>query len=89
MSTSRHFVLVHTQVNRNIFTIFHRQLFCWLDQWYGMTMEDIRELEEKTKRELDEVSLSEHAAVISIFESDTQSRGCWGGGGNGGRNYPD
>ena len=54
-----------------------------------MTMEDIRELEEKTKRELDEVSLSEHAAVISIFESDTQSRGRWGGGGSGGRNCPD
>ena len=29
------------------------QVFCWTDKWHGMTMEDIRELEEKTKRELD------------------------------------
>lgn len=30
-----------------------RQLFCWTDRWHGMTMEDIRALEEKTKEELD------------------------------------
>lgn len=30
-----------------------RQLFCWTDQWYGLTMEDIRALEDKTKEELD------------------------------------
>lgn len=29
------------------------QLFCWIDQWYGLTMEDIRALEDKTKDELD------------------------------------
>jgi hypothetical protein len=31
---------------------FHRQLFCWLDRWHGMTMDDIRELEAKTKEDL-------------------------------------
>lgn len=30
------------------------QLFCWMDRWYGLTMEDIRALEEKTKEELDQ-----------------------------------
>ena len=30
------------------------QVFCWTDKWHGMTMEDIRALEEKTKAELDE-----------------------------------
>ena len=30
------------------------QLFCWLDQWYGLTMADIRALEEETKKKLDE-----------------------------------
>ena len=29
-------------------------MFCWTDKWHGMTMEDIRALEEKTKAELDE-----------------------------------
>lgn len=31
----------------------YSQLFCWIDRWYGLTMEDIRALEEKTKEELD------------------------------------
>jgi len=39
---------------RRLFTNFHRQVFCWTDKWHGMTMEDIRALEEKTKAELDE-----------------------------------
>ena len=30
------------------------QVFCWTDRWHGMTMEDIRALEEETKRKLDE-----------------------------------
>ena len=30
------------------------QVFCWMDKWHGMTMDDIRALEEKTKLELDE-----------------------------------
>lgn len=38
---------------RRLFTNFHRQLFCWMDKWHGMTMEDIRRLEDKTKEELD------------------------------------
>ncbi|CAO3640160.1 unnamed protein product [Cunninghamella blakesleeana] len=37
---------------RGMFTKFHRQLFCWMDKWYGLTMEDIRKLEEKTKQDL-------------------------------------
>lgn len=38
---------------RRLFTTFHRQVFCWTDKWYGLTMEDIRALEDKTKEELD------------------------------------
>uniref|UniRef100_A0A182N4C2 Phosphatidylinositol transfer protein N-terminal domain-containing protein n=1 Tax=Anopheles dirus TaxID=7168 RepID=A0A182N4C2_9DIPT len=38
---------------RRLFTIFHRQVFCWMDSWHGLTMQDIRELEDKTKEELD------------------------------------
>lgn len=37
-----------------IFTNFHRQVYCWMDKWFGLTMEDIRRLEEETKKELDE-----------------------------------
>jgi len=34
---------------------FHRQVFCWIDLWHGMTIEDIRDLEAKTKKNLDEL----------------------------------
>jgi len=44
---------IHTTQKR-LFTNFHRQLFCWTDKWHGMTMADIRALEEETKRKLDE-----------------------------------
>ncbi|CAF0770231.1 unnamed protein product [Didymodactylos carnosus] len=37
---------------QRLFRNFHRQLFCWMDEWYGLTMNDIRELEERTKEEL-------------------------------------
>lgn len=38
---------------KRLLTNFHRQLFCWLDKWFGMTMADIRELEDRTKEDLD------------------------------------
>ncbi|KAK7506007.1 hypothetical protein BaRGS_00002729 [Batillaria attramentaria] len=39
---------------KRLFTNFHRQVFCWMDNWFGMTIEDIRRIEEQTKYELDE-----------------------------------
>ncbi|CAG5867798.1 unnamed protein product [Menidia menidia] len=44
---------IHRQEKR-IFTNFHRQLFCWIDKWVGLTMEDIRRMEEETQKELEE-----------------------------------
>lgn len=44
------------KAERRLFTNFHRQVFCWIDRWYGLTMEDIRAIEESTKEELDRVS---------------------------------
>ncbi|KAJ1905742.1 hypothetical protein IWQ60_012218 [Tieghemiomyces parasiticus] len=45
---------IHKAVH-NLFINFHRQLFCWTDQWYGMTIEDIRALEAKTAQDLEEL----------------------------------
>jgi len=45
--------LIHSTEHR-IFRNFHRQMFCWTDSWHGLTMADIREIEEETKRKLDE-----------------------------------
>uniref|UniRef100_A0A8D8X7N9 Phosphatidylinositol transfer protein alpha isoform n=1 Tax=Cacopsylla melanoneura TaxID=428564 RepID=A0A8D8X7N9_9HEMI len=41
------------KAERRLFTNFHRQVFCWIDRWHDLTMEDIRRLEEETKKELD------------------------------------
>lgn len=46
--------LIVKSVRRLLFN-FHRQVFCWIDKWFGMTIEDIRELEAQTKKELDEM----------------------------------
>ncbi|XP_015788938.1 phosphatidylinositol transfer protein alpha isoform-like [Tetranychus urticae] len=43
------------KTEKRIFLNFHRQVFCWIDRWHGMTLQDIRDLEEKTKKELDEL----------------------------------
>lgn len=37
-----------------LFTTFHREVFCWTDKWHGLTMDDIRAIEDKTKQDLDE-----------------------------------
>ena len=38
---------------RRLLLNFHRQVFCWIDKWHGLTIEDIRKIEEQTKHELD------------------------------------
>lgn len=44
------------QQEKRLFTKFHRQVFCWLDKWIDLTMDDIRRMEEETQKELDEVT---------------------------------
>jgi len=44
-------------IERGIFLKFHRQLFCWIDEWFGMSMDEVREWEAKLKEELDQVIL--------------------------------
>ena len=40
-----------TQEER-LFRNFHRQVFCWTDEWYGLAMQDIRALEHAAVEEL-------------------------------------
>lgn len=35
---------------RNTFLKYHRKLFCWIDEWYGLSIDDIRAMEEETAR---------------------------------------
>ncbi|XP_037630228.1 phosphatidylinositol transfer protein alpha isoform-like [Sebastes umbrosus] len=54
------------KMERRIFTHFHRQLFCWIDKWHGLTMEDIRRMEDETKKELDEMRLNDQIKGMSV-----------------------
>ncbi|CDW54487.1 phosphatidylinositol transfer protein alpha [Trichuris trichiura] len=44
------------QQYNSLFRLFHRQLFCTLDKWCDMTIEDIRAMELQAKTDLNEVS---------------------------------
>lgn len=49
----------------------HRQAWCWQDEWYGLTIEDIRQLELETQ-----LALAKKMAQYSLNEeggSDTNS----------------
>lgn len=39
---------------KNLLINFHKQVFCLLDSWHGMTVEDIRRFEDQTKMELEQ-----------------------------------
>lgn len=41
------------QQEERLFRNFHRQVVCWQDNYHGMTMDDIRNLEARTKEELE------------------------------------
>lgn len=45
--------VIHNSEHR-LFTIFHRQIFCWIDKWCNLTLDDIREIEEEAETELKE-----------------------------------
>jgi hypothetical protein len=55
---------------RNLFLKFHRQVYCWMDQWVDLTLEDIRRMEEETKRILDD----KHALPSDVDTDADESR---------------
>jgi len=36
----------------NIFLKFHKQVFCWIDEWHGMSMEEVRAFEDELREQL-------------------------------------
>ncbi|XP_066551239.1 phosphatidylinositol transfer protein alpha isoform [Amia ocellicauda] len=53
---------------KRLFTNFHRQLFCWIDRWIELNMDDIRRMEEETKRELDEMRVKDPVKGMTALE---------------------
>ena len=45
---------------REILLLGHRQAFAWIDEWYGMTEEDVRVYEAKMQAETNEKVLGAH-----------------------------
>lgn len=43
-------------MQKDLFIKFHKDLFCMIDKWYGLTIADIRMLEDEIKKELDETT---------------------------------
>lgn len=56
---------------KNLLFNFHKQVFCLLDSWHGMTMEDIRQLEDKIKRELEQALGRVHSEEPLPITEDT------------------
>ena len=44
---------------REILLVGHRQAVAWIDDWYGMTIEDVRDYEKKMQQETNERLLQE------------------------------
>ena len=55
------------QAQRDVFMKVFKQIYCMMDQWWGLTLEDIRAIEEQTKRDLD--------AKIARLNLETKSKG--------------
>ncbi|OPJ74905.1 tetratricopeptide repeat protein 28 isoform C [Patagioenas fasciata monilis] len=52
---------------KRIFTNFHRQLFCWIDKWIDLTMEDIRRMEDETQKELEAMRKKGSEAYQAVY----------------------
>uniref|UniRef100_A0A3Q3RQG4 Phosphatidylinositol transfer protein alpha isoform n=1 Tax=Mastacembelus armatus TaxID=205130 RepID=A0A3Q3RQG4_9TELE len=57
------------KVEKRLFTNFHRQLFCWIDNWINLSMDDIRRMEEETKKELDEMRKNDEVKGMSADDN--------------------
>jgi len=55
----------------NLFCKFHKEVFTWIDEWLGKTMEDIRAIEAETKIQLDQIRQGK--AVASSAQSTSEA----------------
>jgi len=59
---------------RGPFVAYHRKLICWMDEWFGMTMHDIRQMEEAIRQETLRKLIESKTGNIVVPEDDSQSR---------------
>ncbi|KAJ7309764.1 hypothetical protein JRQ81_007830 [Phrynocephalus forsythii] len=58
---------IHDVGLRKVMVRAHRQAWCWQDEWYGLTMEDIRQLEKETQ-----LMLAQKMAQYSLNENEPE-----------------
>ncbi|XP_076006825.1 membrane-associated phosphatidylinositol transfer protein 2-like isoform X1 [Genypterus blacodes] len=61
---------IHDVGLRKVMVRAHRQAWCWQDEWYGLTMEDIRQLELETQ-----LALAQKMAQFSQAEEAGEANG--------------
>ncbi|XP_037114775.1 membrane-associated phosphatidylinositol transfer protein 2 isoform X4 [Syngnathus acus] len=61
---------IHDVGLRKVMVRAHRQAWCWQDEWYGLTMEDIRQLELETQ-----LTLAKKMAQFCQVEEATEANG--------------
>jgi len=54
---------IHKVALRDVFLSGHRQVFCWLDEWFGLSMDEVRKIEDETKEELDKLIAQDGAGA--------------------------
>ncbi|KAG0567036.1 hypothetical protein KC19_7G105400 [Ceratodon purpureus] len=66
---------ISKNAQRKILLEGHRKCFCWLDEWHGLTMEDVRRMEDETAEALSKaralVLKRDGASENGAAESDT------------------
>ncbi|XP_071754255.1 membrane-associated phosphatidylinositol transfer protein 2 isoform X3 [Centroberyx gerrardi] len=69
---------IHDVGLRKVMVRAHRQAWCWQDEWYGLTIEDIRQLELETQlalaRKMAHYSLTEEGGTETNGSSVTQDQ---------------
>uniref|UniRef100_A0A8B9BHC7 Cytoplasmic phosphatidylinositol transfer protein 1 n=1 Tax=Anser brachyrhynchus TaxID=132585 RepID=A0A8B9BHC7_9AVES len=57
------------KVVRDILLIGHRQAFAWVDEWYDMTMDDVREYEKNMHEKTNIKVCNQHSSTVDEIES--------------------
>ncbi|XP_069789642.1 membrane-associated phosphatidylinositol transfer protein 2 isoform X6 [Narcine bancroftii] len=65
---------IHDVGLRKVMLRAHRQAWCWQDEWYGLTIEDIRQLEHETQLMLAK-KMAQFVAQFNINDSEAEQAG--------------
>ena len=55
---------------KQLFTTFHREIFCWLDKWYGLDLEGVRKIDNELQKILFEKIQQGEISKCALIESD-------------------